>query len=209
MAEVFPIMSNSFDSNVYLILDEKVALIDTGTGLNIGIKDKIREKLGDRRVEIIINTHAHIDHAGGNDLFDEAEVYCHEFEAEEMRSGRFYGTIQFVGSGSPKKVDHLLKDGDTIDLGEIELDVIHSPGHSPGSICLYEKNQRALFSGDTLFTDGNVGRTDLIGGSMGELVASLKKLRSIDFETLYPGHMCMVNNAREHLDRALFFVGSL
>ncbi len=208
MAEVFSIISSSFDSNVYLILDEKVALIDTGVGLNNKIKDKIQEKLGDRAVDIIINTHAHIDHVGGNDFFRESEVYCHELESEEMKSGRFYGTLQFVGSGSPRKVDHFIKEGDKIDLGEIKLEVVLTPGHSPGSICLYEKNKKSLFSGDTLFPDGNVGRTDLIGGSMSDLVSSLKKLKSLDFETLYPGHMRVVDNAGDHLDRALFFVDS-
>ncbi len=208
MAEVFPIISSSFDSNVYLILDEKVALIDTGAGLDKMIMGRTQEKLGDRAVDIIINTHAHIDHVGGNDFFKEAEVYCHELESEEMSSGRFYGTTQFVGSGSPRKVDHFLRDGDKIDLGEIKLEVVLTPGHSPGSICLYEKNKKFLFSGDTLFPDGNVGRTDLIGGSMIDLVSSLKKLKSLDFETLYPGHMQIVDSAGDHLDRALFFVDS-
>ncbi|MFQ5975308.1 MAG: MBL fold metallo-hydrolase [Candidatus Hydrothermarchaeales archaeon] len=208
MAEVFPIISTSFDSNVYLILDEKVALIDTGAGVNKRIKEKTHEKLGNRKVDIIINTHAHVDHVGGNDFFNNASVYCHEFEEEEMKSGTFYGTSQFLGQASPKRVDHLLKNGDKIDLGETKLEVVHTPGHSPGCICLYEKDQRYLFSGDTLFTDGNVGRTDLIGGSMEDLVASLKKLKTLEFETLFPGHMRIVENAKEHLDMALFYVGN-
>ncbi len=208
MAEVFPIISSSFDSNVYLILDEKVALIDTGAGLDKMIMGRTQEKLDNRKVDIIINTHAHIDHVGGNDFFKEAEVYCHKLEAEEMSSGRFYGTTKFVGSGSPREVDHFIKEGDKIDLGEIKLEIIHTPGHSPGSICLYEKNKKSLFSGDTLFPDGNVGRTDLIGGSMSDLVSSLKKLKSLDFKTLYPGHMRVVDSAGDHLDRALFFVDS-
>ncbi len=164
--------------------------------------------MADRTLDFIINTHAHIDHVGGNDFFNYAQVYCHEFEADAMKSGAFYGTTQFIGSGSPKRVDHFLKNGDKIDLGETKLDVIHTPGHSPGSICLYEKNQEALFSGDTLFPDGNVGRTDLVGGSMEDLISSLKKLNNLDFEILFPGHMRVVNNGKDHLDRALFFVGS-
>ena len=177
MAEIFPIISSSFDSNVYLILDEKTALIDTGTGTNQMIKDKIREKLGNKNVDIIINTHAHTDHVGGNDLFKKAEVYCHELDVSEMRSGGFYGTTQFFDLISPKKVDHPLNNGDYIDIGEINLEVIHTPGHTPGCICLFDKNGKYLFSGDTLFTDGNVGRTDLLGGNMQDLVNSLEKLR--------------------------------
>ncbi|MFQ6135845.1 MAG: MBL fold metallo-hydrolase [Candidatus Hydrothermarchaeales archaeon] len=207
MVEIFPMMSRSFDSNVYLIIDEVVALIDTGAGLSNGIRREIEDKLDGKDVGIVINTHAHRDHVGGNHLFEDARVLCHELEAVEMRSGNLYGTHIFVGPKSPQRVDELLEEGDEIELGGTALDVIHTPGHTPGSISLLEKTKGLLFSGDTLFPEGSVGRTDLEGGSMGDLIRSLEKLRNYEFETLFPGHMQVVGDAKEHLERALFFLG--
>jgi hydroxyacylglutathione hydrolase len=76
-----------------------------------------------------------------------------------------------------------------IDLGKWKLDVMETPGHSQGSICLYEKSEKILFSGDTVFPDGNIGRTDMYGGDTTELISSVERLTKLDVKTMYPGHM--------------------
>jgi glyoxylase-like metal-dependent hydrolase (beta-lactamase superfamily II) len=100
-------------------------------------------------------------------------------------------TVAYLfGQEAPEyKVDGLLTEGMVIDLGKWKLDVMETPGHSQGSICLYEKSEKILFSGDTVFPDGNIGRTDMYGGDTTELVSSVERLTKLDVKTMYPGHM--------------------
>lgn len=89
------------------------------------------------------------------------------------------------------RVDQRLKDGDVIEIAGVKLEVIHTPGHTEGSICLYEPQSKALFSGDTVFADG-IGRTDLPGGNWNDIGNSLKRLISLNetrgIDKIYPGH---------------------
>lgn len=204
--KIIPIISQTFDSNVYLILDKFIALIDTGAGASSEIKDKVETLLENKEVDLIINTHAHADHVGGNSLFDDAKVLIHEKEIKEMESGNLYGTYAFIDKRipvNPVNVNKALKEGNEINLGKLNLEVINSPGHTPGCICLYEKNEKILFSGDTLFPYGNFGRVDLEGGSMTQLINSLKKLQNYDFDKIFPGHMEVVEKGKEHLEESL------
>lgn len=186
---ILPILSNSFDSNVYLIVDEKIALVDTGIGTG-SLIDEIKKKAS--RIDLIINTHAHLDHCGGNKFF-KCKVLAHESDAGEMRSGEFYDTCSMAGEKIPLKVDEMLKEGDKIELGEHIFEVIHTPGHTPGSICLFERDKKILISGDTLFSDGGFGRADL-GGKFEELINSLERLSKLDFNFLLPGHGNVAKN---------------
>jgi glyoxylase-like metal-dependent hydrolase (beta-lactamase superfamily II) len=89
------------------------------------------------------------------------------------------------GSRSPAVIPEItLKEGDSIG----NLHVMHTPGHTPGSICLFLKDEQALISGDIVFTDGGFGRYDFIGGSRLELARSIDRLSLLDIEGLYPGH---------------------
>ncbi len=200
--EIFPIISRSYDANAYLLIDETVALIDTGTGTGDEILNRINKKLGKRGVDLIINTHAHADHCGGNKLFPRAKVHIHRDDANELLSGRLYGTAQLFGIADRGSFHRLLEDGDKIELGELVLQVLHTPGHTHGSICLYARDEKFLFSGDTLFAGGNFGRTDM-GGSEVLMVMSLNKLTKLDFETLYPGHGGVVGSGKEQAALAL------
>lgn len=180
---ILPMLSNSFDSNVFLIIDEKIALVDTGAGAG-NLVDEIRKRVS--KIDLIINTHAHLDHCGGNKFY-KCKVLVHESDAAEMRSGEFYGTCSMAGKKIPLRVSEMLKGGDKIELGEHVFEVVHTPGHTPGSICLYERDKKILISGDTLFSDGSFGRADL-GGNFEELVSSLEMLSKLDFNLLLPGH---------------------
>lgn len=188
MAEIIQLISLGYDSNVYLLKDAKFALIDTGMNHSNDLYMKLKSHVDFDDIQIIINTHAHYDHCGANPLFKNAKVLIHEADREELENGKFYGTGKMFNAGSPLKYDQTLKNGEIIDLGEINLEVLHTPGHSPGSICLFNKERKILFSGDTLFSHGSFGRVDLKGGSKTELIKSLDGLSNLDFETLYPGH---------------------
>jgi glyoxylase-like metal-dependent hydrolase (beta-lactamase superfamily II) len=211
---VYQIGGTGFDSNIYLITDEVIALIDAGTGQNFEeVKrnlDKFNLKPSD--IELIINTHCHYDHVGGDRDFVRAascEVAIHELEAELLRKGDQAITLApTLGERlKPLEVARELHPGDRVKLGELELEVLHTPGHTRGSISLYEPEQKILFSGDTLFCDG-VGRVDLPTGDGEALARSLRELAKLEVERLYPGHGPFAEkNARKHVLEALELVG--
>lgn len=196
MAEIVPIISNTFDGNVFLIIDEKTALVDTGAGMDDRIHRRVMDEIGSGKIDLIINTHGHADHCGGNDYFKDATVLAHAKEAKEMGEGGLHGTWYMRGMKASVKVDTLLEEGELIELGRYNLRVLHTPGHTSGSICLLEEEVKALFSGDTLFPGGSFGRVDF-GGDRGEMIASLKRLSNLDFDLLLPGHGNIIRGGRE------------
>jgi len=142
-------------------------------------------------VDCIINTHAHPDHISGNaDIVERtgAPIIIHEVEASWLSSLANKAFLTMIGGRTSPPADRTVKDGDTITIGTITLSVIHTPGHSPGSVCLYD-GKKNLITGDTLFV-GGVGRTDLPGGSMRTMMASIKDriLTLPDDTVILPGH---------------------
>lgn len=140
-------------------------------------------------IKYILNTHSHIDHVMGNrrmrDLTN-AQIIIHEKESYSLINQSPYMASMFGAEPSPP-ADITVRDNDIIKIGETSLQVIHTPGHSPGSISLYHKG--IVFTGDTLFV-GGVGRTDLAGGSSNTLVSSIRnRLFTLPDETIVaPGH---------------------
>ena len=154
--------------------------------------ERILEKAGDSgyRITHIINTHVHSDHTAGNEAVKaatDAKIFIHEQDAGQLVKllNRTFSRV-LGGKGSPKP-DVLLKDGDLIQIGDSSLKVLHTPGHTPGGICLYTEGH--IFTGDTLFV-GAVGRTDLPGGSVEILLASIReKIYTLPGGTIVlPGH---------------------
>lgn len=188
LGNITMIQLSEADSNIYVIGD---TVIDTGTGFNFTrLYSTIKMlKMGMGDVKKVINTHAHFDHIGGNGYFLNADIAVHEADAEVVEKGdqEKSWADYFDGKLSPKPVKFRLKEGDKIEAGELELEVIHTPGHTPGSICLYDRNKKILFSGDTIFSDG-VGRTDTPGGNEEDLVKSIEKIMGLQINTLLPGH---------------------
>ena len=160
------------ETNCYLLVSkDELGIIDPG-----GEAEKILKEIEKAKVKpkYIINTHCHFDHILANEKIRKktgAEILIHQAEKD---------FINF-------KIDRFLKEGDEIKIGESVLSVIHTPGHTKGSICLLGKN--FIFTGDTLFKDG-YGRTDFPGGSQKESEESLEKLAKLlkPGMTVYPGH---------------------
>ncbi len=139
------------------------------------------------KVRYLLLTHAHFDHAGAYFALQEtgALVALHEGDLEIARSNPMaYGMLLFT----PVRPDVTFKGGEVVETRNSKLKVIHTPGHSPGSVCYYDEDRKWLFSGDTVFAYGGFGRVDFPGGSAEELVRSLKKLTQLDVDVLYPGH---------------------
>ncbi len=210
--QVHQIGGFGFDSNIYLIVDEIITIIDAGTGQNFEIIKRNLAKVGLklRDVGLLINTHCHFDHAGGDKDFAAAgcDVAIHEEEADLLREGDQVITIPGLFDDRLRAVDvaRELHDGDRVKLGELEFEVIHTPGHTQGSVSLYEHKLKSLFSGDTVFCDG-VGRTDLPTGDTGALSSSLRRLAELEVDRLYPGHgPADEGNARKRLLDAIEFV---
>jgi hydroxyacylglutathione hydrolase len=145
------------------------------------------------RVKYIIATHAHIDHVGGIEKLKRASgaaVLMHESDLPLYQNLALQAEWLGVAAPGVAEVDQFLKEGDSLRCGTLSLEVLHTPGHSPGSLSLHlpGENQRIL-SGDTLF-QGSIGRTDLWGGSFDEILRSIRNRLLIfpDQTPVFPGH---------------------
>jgi hydroxyacylglutathione hydrolase len=142
-------------------------------------------------VKAIALTHAHFDHIGGLAALYEhtgAPLIMHQADVPLLvrRGGADEWGIPIRPAPMP---DRLVKEGDQVEIGSLRFEVLFTPGHTPGHICLYEASKNVLFDGDVLFKQG-IGRTDLPGGSMEKLLDSIQhKLLGLPDETVvYPGH---------------------
>jgi len=175
-------------TNTYLLFAGGEALvIDPGAGGLSEIVALARDlKL---TIRSIVNTHGHWDHTAGNAALIRltgATLLVHEADAEMVRSPSRFLPAPFEVEGAEPAF--LLSEGTEIELGGLKLRVRHTPGHTPGGICLVAGGARAVFSGDTLFA-GSYGRVDLPGGDEDALLSSLRALAEMpeDF-SVYPGH---------------------
>jgi len=183
------------DCNSYVIKDRSSLLIDPGLTqfLPALIEEMRRDGIDPKDIDIIANTHLHGDHCWANDAFKQlsgAEILLHPLQ-KQFGQAAAVQTSQFFGVSPVEFSEDRLMDNDRLNLGETEIELIPSPGHSPDSICYYLADDKVLICGDVIFSQ-NTGRVDLPGGSADQLKASIERLSQLDVEYLLPGHMDIV-----------------
>lgn len=181
-------------------------VVDPASGSLELIQDYVEEK--GLKVEKILITHSHWDHIVDCKIvkeFFEAPVYCHHLDAANLENPGCDGlpcALEIEGV----KPDVFLEEGDEIDVGKLRLKVLHTPGHSPGSICFYIADLKALIGGDLVFR-GGVGTMALPTAEPEKMAASLAKIAALPQETtIYPGHW-ETTTVKEEIEQWEFNLG--
>jgi hydroxyacylglutathione hydrolase len=186
---------NPFQENTYLLYNSQndAIVIDPGC-CDASEREELHGFIRNNnlKVKLLLQTHAHIDHVLGTEYVARSFgliPQMHEAELPVYRAVKTYAGNYGFQYQEPPEPSTFLKDAEIINFGEDSLEVVFCPGHSPGSVCFYVKEQEFLIGGDVLFYR-SIGRTDLPGGDHGTLIRSIKeKLYSLPESTIvYPGH---------------------
>jgi glyoxylase-like metal-dependent hydrolase (beta-lactamase superfamily II) len=161
------------------------------------------------RIEEIVLTHCHYDHTAHLTeirAMTGGRISIHRLDGPNLGNDLLSSAMLFGEKAAPVTPDRLLDEGDRVG----ELTVIHTPGHTPGSICLFHEGEEVLVSGDTVFTHGSFGRYDLPGGSLPALRDSLRKLSGYAVRGVYPGHGEPIREGgSRHIAAAVKVIGDL
>jgi len=199
--ELFPGLG--YDGNIYLVGGEVV--VDAGTGHNFNnFLHWLSERVDPLDIHSLILTHRHYDHTGGAEdviLETGCTAYIHELDAAPMQTGDSVTTGARSFKGEQPTIDvFAVEEGHEFRIGNHQLEAIHTPGHTVGSISLFERDGGILFPGDVLFVNGGVGRWDMATGNHGDLVKSIDRLAELEVRDLYPGHDTpVIGNGKEHI----------
>lgn len=186
--KICTVCAESFGANTYIVVSDSHALVIDPTVSVSAILNAIREE--DAYLEGILLTHGHFDHVLSLDSLRSASgvgASIHENDAVMLTDGKRNAFYEFFGQERTyRPAEHLLRDGDVIRLGDETITVLHTPGHTGGSVCYLCDG--FLITGDTLFAE-SFGRCDLWSGDMEQMRSSLSALRDLDGKlTIYPGH---------------------
>jgi len=195
MMQIQSFTFNPFAENTYVLFDEthECVIIDPGCyteNERMELDEFITRK--NLKPVKLINTHAHIDHIlGNNHVVGKYNLNLEMHPADEtvLKAATVYGEMWGIQVEPSPKVSHYLKEGDEVIFGNSRLKILFTPGHSPGSICLYDEEDQIVIAGDVLFY-GSIGRTDLPGGDYDTLIGSIRKKLFVlaDNVKVFPGH---------------------
>jgi len=180
------------DCNTYVVKDDLSIIIDPGLTQFLPelVQDLRRDGIDPKEIDIITNTHLHGDHCWADEAFKKisgAKILPHPLQ-KDFWEATVIQTSKFFGVPAVEFTEDELLDYDKLNTGEMQFELIPSPGHSPDSICFYCQSEKILICGDVIFNQ-NTGRVDLPGGSGDELRQSIEKLSQLEIEYLLPGHM--------------------
>jgi glyoxylase-like metal-dependent hydrolase (beta-lactamase superfamily II) len=199
--------------NTYVIKDDISVIIDTGLEMHLQglIQDMAQDGIKPEDIDLITNTHLHLDHCWANQAFKDisgAEIAIHTSQKEHFKLNlevvtKFFApflklepkTIEF-------KEDSLLDN--KLNTGNMEFELLHTPGHSPDCICFFNKKEGILICGDVVFNQ-STGRVDIPGGNAEEIKRSIEMLSQLEIEYLLPGHLNIVKG-KEAIKKNFDFV---
>jgi hydroxyacylglutathione hydrolase len=206
--DIFQFYSDKPGSHVYLIRGtDKNILIDTGMTSNFKNISNYLGELGLKvdDIHFVILTHEHSDHTGATAFFfNTAVISAHRLAANKIELQDDFATMEkYLNKPSGHFHAHLwLEDNMIIDLGNYKLQIIHTPGHTSGCICVYEPTHKLLFSGDTVFANGTL--SDIyVSGNISDYVNSLQRLNTMKIVELYPGHGRVSRNPEPDIKQAV------
>jgi glyoxylase-like metal-dependent hydrolase (beta-lactamase superfamily II) len=206
--DIYLLKGEGKGSHNYLVhASYRNVLIDSGLDQNFLCLQEQLLSLGlkVRDIDLVINTHEHLDHIGSNRYFQESSfIAAHRFAATKITLEDHYVTLYRSGDRNevPLQIHLWLENRSLFDLGSHTLEVIHTPGHTSGSICIYEFKTKALFSGDTVFAGGTLS---YIGesGSVGDYVNSVTRLEARKISKIFPGHGDISQDPEKDLSQAI------
>ncbi len=187
--------SGWLDCNTYVIKGDTNLIIDAGSPEIVPalVEEMRKDGIEPEDVDLICNTHLHLDHSGANQAFKDisgARIMLHPLQ-KEFFSLSVYDAAAFFGLTTDGfKEDACFTNNSLAEFG-LDWEMVPSPGHSAESICFYSNTQKCLISGDVIFC-GNIGRYDLPGGDLAKLGRSVASLAKFEVDSLLPGHMDIV-----------------
>jgi hydroxyacylglutathione hydrolase len=208
LPNLYLLKTNQPSCNSYLILGEKLKiLIDSGIKEHFKILKIDIEQIGINmdQLSMVINTHEHVDHFGANHyLQNKVPILTHHYAATKIVSADDELLLCRAHGEDPRGhlVNIWLENLNVVDMGDFFLKILHTPGHTSGSLCIYEPQLRFLISGDTVFARGTISNISS-SGSYGEYINSLAKLYTMKIDLLLPGHGTISSNVEEDIKKAI------
>ena len=192
--QIVQVGGRGWDCNQYLVKDPKsnaFDMVDAGHGGDFDrVLANVAAVVDPKRVRTVVLTHEHLDHVNGLPKWRQvgARLVAPRRVADKLRAGRDPTSEMFGGRIVTLDPDDIVADGDHVHLGDRDFAVLETPGHSPGSSCYWDEHSGTLFSGDTLFAEGGIGRFDFPDSSLPALYESVLRLAKLPVRVLHSGH---------------------
>lgn len=194
MNRIIPVGGRGMDCNQFLVKDEQenaFDMVDAGLGQDFDrVLEEVAKVMDPKRVRRVVVTHEHLDHVNGLPRWRSlgAEVVASQACADKLLAGHDPTSAMFGFDIPELEVDTIVADGDHVQIGERDHAVLWTPGHSPGSVCFWDDKDGVLFSGDTVFAEGGIGRFDFPDGDVRRLYESILRLERLPVRVLHCGH---------------------